>query len=81
MVGACRLSFHEFLDYWKFWNVAISETIVIMRLHCNLTVGFLYGAGAETLIFVTGTSEKFPNIFVSQQKNQCQLCIPRKQEK
>ena len=28
-----------------------------------MTVGFLYGAGAETLIFVTGTSGKKSEIF------------------
>ena len=38
-----------------------------------LTVGFLYGAGAETLIFVTGTSGKYPKIFLPRQKNQSQL--------
>ena len=43
-----------------------------------MTVGFLYGPGAETLIFVTGTSGKYPKIFVSQQKNQSQLWIPGK---
>ena len=43
--------------------------------------GFLYGAGAETLIFVTGTSGKYPKMFVSQQKNQSQLWIPRKPRK
>ena len=46
-----------------------------------VTVGFLYGAGAETLIFVTGTSGKNPKIFVSRQKNQSQLWIPRKPRK
>ena len=45
------------------------------------TVGFLYGAGAETLIFVTGTSGKYPKLFVSRQKNQSQLWIPRKPRK
>ena len=29
----------------------------------RLTVGFLYGAGAETLKFVTRTSEKIPENF------------------
>ena len=43
-----------------------------------MTVGFLYGAGAETLIFVTGASGKYPKLFVSRQKNQSQLWIPRK---
>ena len=43
-----------------------------------LTVGFLYGAGAETRIFVIGTSGKYPKLFVSLQKNQSQLWIPRK---
>ena len=38
---------------------------------------FLYGAGAETLIFVTGTSGKYPKLFVSRQKNQSQLWIAR----
>ena len=46
-----------------------------------MTVGFLYGAGAETLIFVTGTSGKYPKLFVSRQKNQSQLWIPRKPRK
>ena len=44
-------------------------------------VGFLYGAGAETLIFVTGTSGKYPKLCVSRQKNQSQLWIPRKPRK
>ena len=47
----------------------------------EVTVGFLYGAGAETLIFVTGTSGKYPKLFVSRQKNQSQLWIPRKPRK
>ena len=47
----------------------------------KMTVGFLYGAGAETLIFVTGTSEKYPKIFVSRQKNRGQMCIHRKPRK
>ena len=46
-----------------------------------MTVGFLYGAGAETLIFVTGTSGKYPKIFVSRQKNQSQLWIAREPRK
>ena len=46
-----------------------------------MTVGFLYGAGAETLIFVTGTSGKYPKTFVARQKNQSQLWIPRKTRK
>ena len=46
-----------------------------------MTVGFLYGAGAETLIFVTGTSGKYPKLFVSRQKNQSQVWIPRKPRK
>ena len=46
-----------------------------------MTVEFLYGAGAETLIFVTGTSGKYPKLFVSRQKNQSQLWIPRKPRK
>ena len=46
-----------------------------------LTVGFLYGAGAETLIFVTGTSGKYPKLFGSRQKKQSQLWIPRNPRK
>ena len=46
-----------------------------------MTVGFLYGPVAETLIFVTGTSGKYLKIFVSQQENQSQLWIPRKPRK
>ena len=41
----------------------------------------LYGAGAETQIFVAGTSGKYPKLFVSRQKNQSQLWIPRKPRK
>ena len=52
-----------------------------LRKGWDLTVGFLYGAGAETLIFVTCTSGKYPKIFVSRQKNQTQLWIPRKPSK
>ena len=47
----------------------------------QMTVGFLYGAGAETLIFVTGTSGKYPKLFVSRQKHESQLWIPRKPRK
>ena len=48
----------------------------------KVTVGFLYGAGAETLIFVTGTSGKYPKLFGSRQaENQSQLWIPRKPRK
>ena len=46
-----------------------------------MTVGCLYGAGAETLIFVTGTSGKYPKLFASRQKNQNQLWMPRKPRK
>ena len=46
-----------------------------------MTVGFLYGPGAETLTFVTGTSGKYLKIFVSRQKNQSQLWIPGKPRK
>ena len=47
-----------------------------------MTVGFLYGAGAETLIFVTGTSgKKKTKLFVSRKKNQSQRWIPRKPRK
>ena len=46
-----------------------------------ITVGFLYGPGAETLIFVTGTSGKYPKMFVSRQKIQSQLWIPGKPRK
>ena len=49
--------------------------------HYLMTVGFSYGAGAETLIFVTGTSGKYPKLFVSRQKNQNHLWIPRKPRK
>ena len=46
-----------------------------------MTVGFLYGAGAETLIFLTGTSGKYPKLFDSRQKSLSQLWIPRKPRK
>ena len=44
----------------------------------RMTVGFLYGIGAETLIFATGTSRKE---LVPRQKNQSQWCTPRKPRK
>ena len=55
--------------------------ILSIMLMGTMTVGFLYGAGAETLIFVTGTSGKYPKLFVSRQKNQSQLWIPQKPRK
>ena len=42
-----------------------------------MTVGFLYGAGAETLIVMTGTSRKI----VSSGRNQSRQCILRKPRK
>ena len=61
--------------------MAESLTTRFRDLFLILTAGFLYGAGAETLIFVTGTSRKHPKLFVSRQKNQSQLRIPRKPRK
>ena len=61
---------------WQTYGKSFLENI-----SCILTVGFLYGAGAETLIFLTGTSGKYPKLFVSRQKNQSQLWIPRKARK
>ena len=46
-----------------------------------MTVAFSYGAGAETLIFVTGTAGKYQKIFVYRQKKQSQVWIPRKPRK
>ena len=34
----------------------------------SMTIGFLYGAGAETLIYVTGTSAKYPKICLPAEK-------------
>ena len=62
-------------------RVAIRKQFFTADSGIAVTVGFLYGAGAETLLFVTGTSGKNPKIFVSQQKNQSQLWIPRKPRK
>ena len=42
-----------------------------------MMVGFLYGAGAETLIFMTGTSGKV----LPSGRNQSQRCISRKPRK
>ena len=52
----------------------------LISLH-HLTIGFLYGAGAETLIFVTGTTGKYPKLFRLQAENQNPLWIPRKPRK
>ena len=57
------------------------KVLAVIISFASVTVGFLYGAGAETLIFVTGTSGKYPKIFVSWQKNQSQLWIPRNPRK
>ena len=57
------------------------QNVCQQNLASPLTEGFLYGAGAETLIFVTGTSGKYLKIFVSQQKNKSQLWIPGKPRK
>ena len=43
----------------KYFPQAISDSHGLLELNGPpMTVGFLYGAGAETLIFVTGTSGK-----------------------
>ena len=44
-------------------------------------MGFLYGAGAETLIVVTGISGKYPKLFVSRQKTKVSCGYPENQEK
>ena len=47
-----------------------------------MTVGFLYGAGAETLIFVTGTSgEKSENFRLPAEKTKVSCGYPENQEK
>ena len=56
----------------------IPQSFVFSFRYGTLTTGFLYGAGAETRIFVTGTSGNNRKNVVSRQKNQSQLCIPRK---
>ena len=62
-------------------NEIVTGLLHILTGTCKLkglvTVGFLYGAGAETLIFVTGRSA----FLVPRQKNQSQRCIPRKPRK
>ena len=45
-----------------------------------MTVGFLYRAGAETLIFVTGASGKYPKLFVSRQKTKVSCGYSENQE-
>ena len=57
------------------------EKMGLLKPRGFVTVGILSGAGAETLIFVTGTSGKYPKIFVSRHKNQSQLWIPGKPRK
>ena len=46
-----------------------------------VTAGVLYGAGAETLIFVTGTTGRYPKLFVSRQKTKVSGGYPGNQEK
>ena len=47
-----------------------------------MTVGFLYGAGAETLIFVTGTSgKKSENFRLPAEKTKVSCGYPENQEK
>ena len=58
----------NYLFGWGVWGVGClrsdfwDATLLLWRQ------GFSYGAGAETLIFVTGTSGKYPKLFVSRQK-------------
>ena len=47
----------------------------------KVTVGFLYGAGAETLIFVTGTSGKNLKISSPDRKTKVSCGYPENQEK
>ena len=46
-----------------------------------MTVGFFYGPGAETLIFVTGTSGEYPKVFVSRQKTKVSCGYPENPKK
>ena len=46
-----------------------------------MTVGFLYGAGAETLIFVTGTSRKKTKFLSSDRKIKVSCVYPQKPRK
>ena len=62
-----------------------AQGLMFQRACSLLTVGFLYGAGAETLIFVTGTSEKIsetsrlpaekPKSAVDTQKTKKNRCL------
>ena len=76
MECSCGIEFLEDLASLRSYVLRIFS-----NLGCRFTVGFLYGPGAETLIFVTGTSGKYPKIFVSRQKIQSQLWIPGKPRK
>ena len=61
---------------------SFTEPVCLASMSASLTVGFLYEAGAETLIFVTGTSgKKSENFRLPAKKNQSQLWIPRKPRK
>ena len=44
--------------FWTADEGKLTEKSTANRQHVDMTVGFLYGAGAETLLFVTGTSGK-----------------------
>ena len=54
--------------------------VLLSRL-MQMTVGFLYGAGAETRIFCDRHLRRISENVVTRQKNQSQLCIPRKPRK
>ena len=47
----------------------------------DVTVGFLCGAGAETLIFVTGTSGKYRSFSAPGRKTKVSCGYPENQEK
>ena len=46
-----------------------------------MTVGFLYRAGAETLISVTGTSGEYSKIFLPAERPKSAVKNPENQEK
>ena len=60
------------------WKPYVMKVTFPERAHISLTVGLLYGAGAETLIFVTGTLGKK---IVPRQTTKVNGVYPEKQEK
>ena len=75
MCDDCQVEHHDFDIHYKDLSTEMSSTYELV------TVGFLYRAGAETQIFVTGTSEKIRKFSSPSRKAKISCGYPENQEK